>query len=171
MKSIICDPYIQRIVPPVSLQNLVRVDNVVTADPHGKYKADCAWFRQNPKRRLLIRREYDGEFDPPTVEQWHPARNVVLSKPPLWVLVIQLSEGFHLVTVCYRGSAFFEIEVGSYKSDPRGIPAASCDNDISALLAEMFMRQCVNIDEATAWLQRYEEAVISKSNAIAEVVN
>jgi hypothetical protein len=83
------DPYINGITPPSFSLALMRIDTAFTALSDGLFQSDCEWFKQHGKRRLLIRRESNGEFDPAIVPQTHPGFHVCIDNPPLWVLVMR----------------------------------------------------------------------------------
>jgi len=100
------DPYFQNITPPAFAIALMRIDTAFTALSDGLFQSDCKWFRQHPKRSLLVRRESNGEFDPEIVPQAHPAFHVALDKPPLWLIIIALRPAHTLLALCGAATHF-----------------------------------------------------------------
>jgi hypothetical protein len=159
MNSIQRDPYINGITPPVFSLALMRIDTAFTALSDGMFQSDCEWFKQHSKRSLLIRRESHGEFDPEIVPQTHPAFNVCLAKPLLWVLVMRIMPGTHLCIPVYRGQAFWHEASGEYPKANTYIPAVSSDEEIGNLLIEMQRLQGIDGQAFKDWFCRYVQAM------------
>ena len=159
MNSIQNDPYIAAITPPSFSLALMRIDTAFTALSDGMFKIDCEWFKKHSKRRLLIRREGIGEFDPRIVPHTHPAFNICLDKPPLWVLVMRLMQGTHLVIPVYRGAAFWQEVIGDYQPTHFGTPAVSTDDEVANLLIEMQRCNGVDLNGFKEWFVRYVKAI------------
>jgi hypothetical protein len=109
-------------------------------DAHEKaYDLDLVWFRRNlrPKRRSHIREQHPGEF-----ETWNFKMPIV---PLLWVHVIELSAGFHLVYPLWRGHAGLNVN-------------ASTDNEVAAIVAEFFRRGGVDHEAISKWEAATREA-------------
>jgi len=173
MISIQRDPYINSLTPPAFSLALMRIDTAFTALSDGMFQSDREWFKQHGKRRLLIRREGIGEFDPAIVPQSHPAFNVCIDKPPLHVLVMRLMPGTHFLVPVYRGAAFWQELRGDYPQSHICVPAMSTDDEVANLLIET--QRCNGIDAQAFkdWFYRYVNAV-QESNQLstsAEMVN
>jgi hypothetical protein len=65
------------------------------------YGADGLFFATHPERRTYLRESFRNEFDIYTNELEYEQR------PKLWVLVIQLSPGHHMILPVWRGRAFW----------------------------------------------------------------
>ena len=157
--SILTDPYICAITPPLSYQALMRVDTAFTALSDGFFQSDCDWFHRHSKRKLLLRRESNGEFDGHIVTQRHPAFHVCLDRPRLWVLVTQLAPGTHLCIPVYRGAAFWSEDATEYAKPNVTVPAVASDEETASLLIEIQRRNGIDVEEFNGWLKRYTEAV------------
>jgi hypothetical protein len=65
------------------------------------YGADGLFFATYPERRIYLRQAFRGEFDIYTSESDFEQR------PMLWLLVTQLTPGYHEITPRWRGHAFW----------------------------------------------------------------
>lgn len=96
------------------------------------YQDDLKWrtLHKRPRYRSFIRPQYIDEF-----ETWNRR-----SLPPLlsWVHVIELSAGFHLTYMLWRGPPFFNVN-------------ASTDFEIAAIVAECFRLGGVDREALAKW--------------------
>ncbi len=167
------DPYINGITPPAFSLALMRIDTAFTALSDGLFQSDSEWFRLHSKRKLLLRRESNGEFDPAIVPQTHPAFHVCIDKPPLWVLVMRVMSGVHVCIPVYRGEAMWQELRGDYPKSHICVPAMSTDDEVANLLIEMQRCNGVDLSAFKEWFARYVKAVQEPKelSMSAEMVN
>ena len=111
------------------------------------YEIDLAWFsrHKNSKRRWFIRQSFGPEFE--TIQ-------LTPTQPRLWVIVGELSPGFHLVLPVWRGPPFFRVCTFKYVS----VADVSSDFEIAAILDECLRRGGVDQDAMLQWQAEIREA-------------
>ena len=123
-----------RLCPPFFKLRGMRVDSP-TSNNSDSYKKDSAFFKANPRRRLILRSAFMNEFDIDLeLTNW-------LRLPILHCLVTQLSTGVHLLTPVYRGKAFFG--------------DVTTDTEIAMIVGEMALRGGIDTPEFEAFEVAY----------------
>lgn len=103
------------------------------------YGADGLFFATYPSRRTYLRPAFPSEFD---IDE-----NV--ERPMLWVLVSQLSPGFHNIVPVFRGKAFWS-----------GVDVDS-DKGVGRVYLQMCLRGGVHLSE---WMSYIQDVRTRKSN-------
>jgi hypothetical protein len=97
------------------------------------YGADSLYFSTFPSRRIYLRKAINNEFD------LFESEFAFEQCPKLWVLVTQLSPGFHEITPRWRGRAFW--------SD------LETDQAVATVLIEMSLRNGISLSEWLGFIQ------------------
>jgi hypothetical protein len=132
------ESYIPRIYSTLQEAGLWRIYKPPDAyDP--AYVHDCEDFATHcrPKRRLSIRARIGREFETLLSLPYSE------SSPTLWVLVVELSPGFHAAFPIWRGDAFFRTRIFKYAA----VADVGSDSEIAMLLDECSRRVAGSITE------------------------
>ena len=91
------------------------------------YEADGLFFAMHPERRMYVREAFKNEYDFSANDEAHQNR------PKLWVLVVHMTAGHHLLLPCWRGRAFWR--------------ELSSDQDVANALHLMSVREGMSLSE------------------------
>ncbi len=96
------------------------------------YAHDIEWFstHDRPKRRLSVRARIGREFE------MLPSLPYSVSSPTLWLLVVELSLGFHVTFPIWSGDAFFRTHMFKFAA----VANVRSDSEIAVLLDECSRR-------------------------------
>lgn len=110
------------------------------------YEADGLFFAMNPERRMYVREAFKNEYDFSANDEQHAQR------PTLWVLVVLMTPGHHLLLPVWRGRAFWR--------------DLQTDQDVANVLYRMCLREGLNLGE---WMSYIYDQRSRRSNAKHEV--